>query len=93
MTPITLETKVAQSQDIMASSVDSEVVMANISTDKYYGLNPVSTRIWQLLEQPKSLVEVCDVLVEQYDVDKQICQNDVLTFVRKMVDEQILELA
>lgn len=92
MTQLTLDTKVAHSHDVLSSSVDSEVVMANISTDKYYGLNPISAQIWQLLEQPKSLKEVCDALTNQYDVDTETCQSEVLTFVRKMVDARMLEL-
>lgn len=92
MTVIALETKVVQSKDVLATSVDSETVMASISNDKYYGLNPISTSIWELLEQPKSLLEVCDSLLESYDVDMETCQNEVLVFVESLVEAQILEI-
>lgn len=92
MTSITLDTKVAQSQGVLASSVDNEIVMANINTDKYYGLNSVGTQIWQLLDRPKCLAEICDVLVERYDVERETCQSEVGVLVEKLVDAQILEV-
>lgn len=93
MSKLDLETILVHSKDIFASPIDDEVVMANLKTDKYYGLNPVSTRIWQLLEEPTRLVDVCQTLMHEFDVDEATCQAEVLEFAQSLVDAEMVTIA
>jgi len=92
MTQVTLETKLAHSDDIHISPIDNEILMANFSNDKYYSLNPVSSQIWELLEQPTELCEVCQSLLKQFEIDSDTCQVEVISFAQSMVDAQILKV-
>ncbi|MEM7134233.1 MAG: PqqD family peptide modification chaperone [Chloroflexota bacterium] len=93
MNSINLDTILTQAQDIFARLIDDETVMANLKTDKYYGLNPVSTRIWQLLEEPRSLSSICQILLTEFDVDEAACQSEVLTFARALFDAEMVTVA
>ena len=49
--PITPETKLVRDGDILHAPVGAdEAVMMSIEAGRYYGLNAVASRIWELLE-------------------------------------------
>ncbi|MEM9487272.1 MAG: PqqD family peptide modification chaperone [Cyanobacteria bacterium P01_F01_bin.116] len=75
MTTITLDTVFQRVQTVMESKVGDESMMMDIDKGMYYALNPVSSRIWALLEQPLSAKAVCDHLLEEYAVEPSVCEQ------------------
>lgn len=59
---------------------DRELALMSIEQGKYYGLNEVSSRIWELLEQPASVREICERLQAEYAVDEVTCREQVQEF-------------
>ena len=76
--PITLQTVLVASPDLMASEVDGELVMMHVEKGSYYGLDPVAARIWESLKEPKSVDEVCTLMMQRYDVDEATCVAQAL---------------
>lgn len=76
---------------IPGSKIDDELVFFNQENGKYYGTGPVGAEIWDVLEVPKSFAEICDHLLEKYDVSRDDCERDVGNFVRDMLAGGILE--
>ena len=58
-----------------------EAVLLNLDTGVYYGLDTVGTRIWKLLQQPRSIAELRDVIIDEFDVDPDRCEADLGPFV------------
>jgi hypothetical protein len=61
-TAITRDTFVSQVNDLVTSDLEGEVVMS-IESGNYFGLNPVGSRIWELIEQPVKVAEVVEKLL------------------------------
>ncbi len=76
--------------DMLFSRIDDEVVMMSIETGEYYGLNPVASRIWELLETPHTLVNLIERLMQEFDIDEQSCRRDVETFLRQMIEKKLV---
>ncbi len=55
-------------------------------------MNPVGARVWELLKQPKSVSELRDVLLDEYEVDQERCAQDLLALLQKMRDEGLIEV-
>jgi len=70
--------------------MDNETVMMSIENGEYYGINSVGSRIWELLDQPRSILELTDLLLEEFDVPENECQQDVMEFVEKLVEKKLL---
>ena len=87
-----LNTVVVQTEQILTSAIDDETVLANIKTGKYYGFDALSSHIWQLLSQARPLSDVCEQLLTEYEVDQETCQGEVLAFVQKLVDTQLVQI-
>ncbi len=67
-----------------------EAVMMSIAAGRYYGLNAVGVRIWELLESPRDVAEICRQLVEEFEVDQPTCEAEVLRFVDELLDNGIV---
>ena len=72
------------SPEILHSKIDEEVILMSIEADSYFGLDPIASRIWELLEQPLSVEELVEKLMEEYEVDADTCQQDVQALLEDM---------
>ncbi len=67
----------------LSGRLNEELVIMDVDKGKYFSLNPVASRIWDLLEKPLSLNDLCNKLMEEYDVDFSTCQKEV----RELIEE------
>lgn len=81
---MTLQDRVHIPQEVLARHVGEETVMLHLANGTYYCLDPVGARVWQLLEQGKTLTEACDVLRDEYDVPGDQLERDVLDLVESL---------
>jgi hypothetical protein len=87
---ISTESIVKQIEDIVASDIDDEKVMMSVEKGQYYGLDPVGSRVWELIEKPIKVSELIDSLLLKYDVDRETCERDVLAFLEELHEDGIL---
>jgi hypothetical protein len=50
----------------------------------FYSFNVTGTTIWEALEQPRTLKDLCDVIDRKYDGDREKAEEDVALFVREI---------
>lgn len=79
-------------QEQIFSEIDGEVVMLSLENSEYYGMDKVGSRIWQLLENPVSLREIIEALLEEYDVTEGQCADDTIKFVEQLADKNLIEI-
>jgi len=79
---------------IVFQSLQDEMVLLNLHTGVYFGLNAVGARMWQLIQahQNTPLNEVLDALVDEYDVPSDRCAGDLLTLVARLEENRLLEI-
>lgn len=87
---MTLDTILVRNPSLTTAELDGEVVMLSLETNRYYGLNSVGTRIWEILAQPMTLAAVCDILQNEYDVTREQCESEVLAVAEKMFQEKLV---
>jgi hypothetical protein len=66
--------------DWLAAKVGDELVMMSAAKGNYIGLSEVGARIWELIDEPRSVESVCDTLVAEYEVDPATCRAEVDAF-------------
>lgn len=75
---------------MLTSEVDGEVVMMSIEQGSYSGLNGIGSAIWHLLESPVTVSEICDKMMEQYGVQREDCEKDVLAFLNDLASDKTI---
>ena len=92
MQEIDLDTVVFQRGDLYSGELDGEMVMMSVEHGKYYGLDEIGSRIWKLIEQPRSVSEICELLVAEFQVEREKCRQDVLDFLNKLAREDLVKV-
>jgi hypothetical protein len=90
---ISRETVISQIEEIVDSDIDGETVMMSIENGKYYGLDHIGSRIWELIACPIKVSDLIDTLLERFDVDRETCEKDVLKFLNELNEDRILQLS
>src|SRR5665213_999240 len=90
---ITEASRVSRRNDMLAQEVEGATVMTDVATGYYYGLESTARRIWELIEQPKSVSEICSILGAEFEVDSGMCETDVIEFLRRMNQEGLVHIA
>lgn len=67
--------------------------MMDIDQGKYFALNPVAARIWELLENEMSLVELCETLQHEYEVSNEQCHRDVEEHLAELEKMKLIKCA
>lgn len=71
--------------DWLTAGVGDDLVMMSVEKGMYLGLSEVGARIWELMEPPRSLDDICAVLVGEFDVPPQVCRAEVDAFLADLV--------
>ena len=61
----------------ITGKLHDELVMMDIDKGKYFAFNEVATRIWEILEKPKTEDELVTQLLEEYEVEEEQCRAEV----------------
>jgi hypothetical protein len=69
-----------------------ESAILNLKNTVYYGLNPVGARVWNLLQQARTVGELRDAILDEYDVDAGRCESDLLALLEKMRSEGLIQV-
>ena len=81
-------------EGILSHLLQNELVLLNLGTGVYCGLNHAGTRVWQLMQaQPScSLQHIVETLSTEYDVDRDRCAKDVLALAARLEENHLIEL-
>jgi hypothetical protein len=83
---------VVAAQDQVSSDLGGEVAILNLKNGVYYGLDEVGARIWNLIQEPKAVHEIRDVLLDEYQVEIERCERDLLTLLEELVAENLVQV-
>ena len=91
---VSLASRARVPDGIVFQSLQDELVLLNLHTGVYFGLNAVGARIWQLIQahQQAPLNNVLDALVDEYDVRPDRCTGDLLKLVARLEENRLLEI-
>lgn len=87
---ICLGKAIVKSRSLPATMVDGDLVMVDLDGGAYLALDPVGQRIWRLLDEPKTLAELCDLLQAEYAVDADQCRADVNAFLMQLQTSKLV---
>jgi hypothetical protein len=79
-------------KDQVSTSLEEEAVILNLKDGVYYGLNPVGARIWDLLQEPRTVREILNILLEEYEVEPQRCGQDLLNLLKELAAKKLIEV-
>ena len=92
MTKITINSIVVVADEVVSCDLDGEAAILDIKDGIYYGLDPVGAKIWNLIQKPMVLEEVIKIILNEYEVDKDQCTNDVFELIEELLDNRLVKV-
>lgn len=80
-----------QSDNGIVGDMNGEKVMLGLHTGKYYNLGKVGSRIWELLSEPVAVNRLIDALVQEFEVERSVCEREVAAFLKHLLQEALIE--
>jgi hypothetical protein len=90
--PLSIRSIVTASPDQISCPLGEESAILNVRNTVYYGLNPIGARVWNMLQQPKSVEELRDTLLDEYDVECESCERDLFDLLEKLRAEGLIHV-
>ena len=64
----------------------------SLSGGVYYGLNSVGSRVWELLQEPRLVRDIRDILLDEYDVNEDLCTMELVDLLERLRQWKLLRL-
>ena len=90
MPDLSLNVSLKVSGDVVFRELDGEGVILNLASGIYFGLDRTGTRMWQLIDQHGQLAIVAAALCEEYEVEPQLVERDLIQLASELADKGLL---
>jgi hypothetical protein len=92
MKELSLLSTVTVTKEAIHCSVEEEIVILSFKDGIYYGLNPVGAFIWDIIQKPTRVEEIRDAILKEFDVDEEVCMEDLKDIIRELLDKCLIEV-
>lgn len=82
---------VTRATDQVSADLGDESVILAQESGVYFGLEGVGSRMWSLLQDPISVAELRDAILEDYDVEANRCERDLLSVLEELAANGLIE--
>lgn len=89
---VTIDSVVVAARDQVSADLRGEAVVLSLGKNEYYGLDEVGAKIWELLREPRRVSDIRDVVMQEYEVDSDTCERDLIEFLERLQLEGLLEV-
>lgn len=80
------------SPKVIAKSIGDEMVILDLNSSTYFGLDPVGVRVWQLMSENRTMSDICETLVAEYDVTHERLQQDIAKLVDDLLKRKLMTI-
>jgi Coenzyme PQQ synthesis protein D (PqqD) len=78
------ETLIRRNPDIIAAGIAEQTILLNPKDWTYVHFNETAARIWEVIDEPRTVGSVVDALTRDYAVERSTCEREAAEFVRDM---------
>lgn len=87
-----LGANIVRDNDNIVSDMGEEKVILSVKNGKYYNLGIMGSQIWELIQEPILVEQLIEQLTEQYDVERTVCEEQVLPFLLHLSEEKLIHI-
>jgi hypothetical protein len=88
-----LDRKLQIPRHVLSQAVQDETVLLDLEQERYYGLDDVGSRVWELLCADVAPSRLMEWLLREYDVDEPQLRADLEALLNELIAAGLLEVA
>lgn len=89
---ISLTDSVVRRADLLSTVVDGCVVLLDSDRQVFVGFDDIGTSIWQAVEKPTAVADLCTALAARYAAERPVIEGDVVQFLDQLLQQKLVEL-
>ena len=80
------------SKNQASANLQGEEVILNLEDGVYYGLNAVGARVWSFIQEPRTVKEIRETLLEEFDVESDRCTSELRALLLDLERRNLIEV-
>lgn len=84
--------RVVATGDAVACEFGNGLALLHLKSNIYYSLNGVGAYIWELIQEPRPILDVRSAVCMRYDVDAERCKADVEGLLKGLIEAGLARL-
>jgi len=89
---VELNSRIIIPETVLAQEIDGEMVLLDMNSEHYFGLDAVGTAIWEAMQVSNTLQEAKKRVLDMYEVEEDVLQKDLAVFVEKLQKSGLIEV-
>lgn len=87
---ITLDTLISIPDGVYTQEIGDETILLDTQGGHYFGLDPVGTRMWQLIREYGALRPAYETLLTKYNVEPKRLESDLIALIAKLAEKGLV---
>jgi len=75
---------------VLIRFLEQESVLLNLETERYFGLDAVGTRMWQVVTTAATVEAALAQLVQEYDTSPETLRTDLTNLLQHLVENGLI---
>jgi len=92
MSTIDPKATVVASPELTSADLGGEAVLLDANTGRYFGLNAVGLRIFELAQEPRTVASIHEALLAEYDVTEDVLWRDLNGFLQTLLERDLVRI-
>ena len=88
-----LNTTFTTTPDLVSAELSGEAVMLNLASGTYYGLNAEGARIWEFIQEEKSVEGIQQAMLAEFDVSPEQSLADLQELLNHLYDAKLIVIS
>ena len=74
----------------VSTDLGGEAVILGLETGRYYSLNDSGSTVWSMIQEPRTVSEIRDAILDTYDVESEVCERDLFALLGQFAQEGLI---
>jgi Coenzyme PQQ synthesis protein D (PqqD) len=89
---LTSRAVVVASKDRMSCPLGDDIIILDLKAGLYFSLDNVGATVWQLIQQPRTVQEIRQAVLDTFDVDAEVCERDLGALLEDLAARNLIEI-
>lgn len=90
---VSLLDRLVISPEVLCQEVNGEMVLLDLNSEAYFGLDATGTRIWQLIRETGDLQSAFQSMLAEYDVDEDQLHREFTDLISQLAEEGLVSIS
>ncbi len=89
---LSLADTIVATRDQVSCVLGNGAAILHLANGTYYSLNEVGGSVWNHLQNPRTIEQIRDLLIDEYDVNPNQCERDLIALLQSMNSAGLIEV-